>query len=153
MNKFNELKKELRRSEYCFDKRGKKTIEVSLLGLIKEATELNKNEVLIKVIKDNTGLLENKEDFISSNTKELLEVLIPVSIDFPDISHIGTLIYNDQFSVKEAIDYIKKYLENRGEEINFIREKFNTLLNKENIDKKDLKIFQNYLILNNKSHK
>jgi hypothetical protein len=153
MDTFSELKKTLHKYEYCFDKKDKNTIVVSLLGLNKEAIKLNKNEVLVRVIKDYTGLLEKEEELISSNVDELINALVPVSIDFPDMSYIGILVYGDEFSVKEAVEYIKKYLENRGEEINFIKEKFNTLLNKENIDKEDLKIFQNYLILNNKNHK
>ena len=150
MNTFSELKKTLHEYEYCFDKKDKNTIVVSLLGLSKEAIKLNKNEVLVKVVKDYNGLLEKEEELISSNVKELISALVPVSIDFPNISYMGTLVYYDGFSVKEAVEYIKEYLESRGNEIQIIKEKFDVLLSKEDISKEDLQKFQQYLIINNK---
>ena len=150
MNTFSELKKTLHEYEYCFDKKDKNTIVVSLLGLSKEAIKLNKNEVLVRVVKDYNGLLEKEEELISSNVKELISALVPVSIDFPNISYMGTLVYYDGFSVKEAVEYIKEYLESRGNEIQIIKEKFDVLLSKEDISKEDLQKFQQYLIINNK---
>ena len=52
--------------------------------------------------------------------------------------------------VKEAVEYIKEYLESRGNEIQIIKEKFDVLLSKEDISKEDLQKFQQYLIINNK---
>ena len=150
MNTFSELKKTLHEYEYCFDKKDKNTIVVSLLGLSKEAIKLNKNEVLVRVVKDYNGLLEKEEELISSNVKELISALVPVSIDFPNISYMGTLVYWDGFTVKEAVEYIKEYLESRGNEIQIIKEKFDVLLSKEDISKEDLQKFQQYLIINNK---
>ena len=150
MNTFSELKKTLHEYEYCFDKKDKNTIVVSLLGLSKEVIKLNKNEVLVRVVKDYNGLLEKEEELISSNVKELISALVPVSIDFPNISYMGTLVYYDGFSVKEAVEYIKEYLESRGNEIQIIKEKFDVLLSKEDISKEDLQKFQQYLIINNK---
>ena len=150
MDIFSELKKTLYEYEYCFDKKDKNTIIVSLLGLSKEAIKLNKNEVLVRVVKDYTGVLEKEEELISSNVEELISALVPFSIDFPNISYMGTLVYYDGFTVKEAVEYIKEYLESRGNEIQIIKEKFDVLLSKEDISKEDLQKFQQYLIINNK---
>ena len=150
MSTFSELKKTLHEYEYCFDKKDKNTIVVSLLGLSKEAIKLNKNEVLVRVVKDYTGVLEKEEELISSNVEELISALVPASIDFPNISYMGTLVYWDGFTVKEAVEYIKEYLESRGNEIQIIKEKFDVLLSKEDISKEDLQKFQQYLIINNK---
>jgi len=150
MDIFSELKKTLHEYEYCFDKKDKNTIIVSLLGLSKEAIKLNKNEVLVRVVKDYTGVLEKEEELISSNVEELISALVPCSIDFPNISYMGTLVYYDGFTVKEAVEYIKEYLESRGNEIQIIKEKFDVLLSKEDISKEDLQKFQQYLIINNK---
>jgi predicted HTH domain antitoxin len=60
------------------------------------------------------------------------------------------LIYSNQFSLEEAVEYIQNYLEKKGDEIKSTKEKFNELLNKEDLNKEDLKKFQKYIQLNNK---
>ena len=154
MSTFKKLKKEIKAWEMHFDTESKTSITMDLLGLKKRATQINKDEVLIEFVEDRTGLLENKENFISSNVKELLEALAPVCVQTEGyyVTHMGTLIYWDGFPITESINYIKEYLENRGEEIKHIKEKFNTLLQKEDLNREDLKTFHTYLILNNKSN-
>jgi hypothetical protein len=149
MNKLTEVKNVLRRDKWCFWS-DRNTIVVDMLGVTKEATRINNNEVLIKLISDRTGLVEDKSDLISSDLSEILEKLAPVIVDFPYISHIGTLVYSNQFSVEEAVKYIQNYLGKKGDEIKSTKEKFNELLNKENLSKDDLKEFQKHLTLNNK---
>ena len=146
---FNELKKELHRNEYSWNTtEDKKNINVQLFGLRKEAIKLNNDEVLIRVVEDNTGLLVHKEELISSNVTELMGALIPRSISSPELSNMGMLIYWEGFEIEESINYIKNYLENKGEEINFIKEKFNILLKKEDLNREDLKEFQHFLQIN-----
>ena len=149
MNKLTEVKNVLRRDKWCFWS-DRNTIVVDMLGVTKEATRINNDEVLIKLISDRTGLVEDKSDLISSDLSEILEKLAPVIVDFPYISHIGTLVYSNQFSVEEAVKYIQNYLGKKGDEIKLTKEKFNELLNKEDLSKDDLKEFQKHLTLNNK---
>ena len=149
MNKLTEVKNVLRRDEWCFWS-DRNTIVVDMLGVTKEATKINNNEVLIKLTSDRTGLVEDKNDLISSDLNEILEKLAPVTVDFPYMSNMGTLIHSDQFSVEEAVEYIENYLGKKGDEIKSAKEKFNELLNKEDLNKEDLKEFQKYLQLNNK---
>jgi hypothetical protein len=149
MNKLTEVKNVLRRDKWCFWS-DRNTIIVDMLGVTKEATRINNNEVLIKLTSDRTGLVEDKSDLISSDLEEILEKLAPVTVDFPYMSNIGTLVYSNQFSVEEAVKFIQNYLGKKGDEIKLIKEKFNELLNKEDLNKEDLKEFQKYLILNNK---
>ena len=153
MDTFRKLKKELREWELCFDVRDKDTFTVDLLGLKKEATRVNTDEVRVRFIEDRTGLFENKEELISSDVTKLRETLAPVSVQTEGyyVSHMGTLIYWEGFPITESINYIKEYLENRGDEIGFIKDKFNELLKKEDLNREDLKKFHTYLILNNRS--
>ena len=150
MNTLKKLKKEIKAWEMPFDTESKTSITVDLLGLKKRATQISKEEVLIEFVEDRRGLLENKENFISSNVKELLEALAPVCIDSSTICHMGTLIHH--FSIEETTNYIKNYLDSKGDEIKLIKEKFNTLLQKEDLNREDLNTFQHYLIFNNKSN-
>jgi hypothetical protein len=148
---FSELKKELKINEYSWNTtEDKKIINVQLFGLRKEAIKLNNNEVLIRVVEDSTGLLVHKEELISSNVTELMGALIPRSISSPELSHMGMLIYWEGFEIELAINYIKNFLETRGDEIDFIKEEFNILLNKEDLSREDLKKFQHFLQINNR---
>ena len=148
---FNELKKELHRDELGWNTTdNKKIINVQLFGLRKEAIKLNNDEVLIRVVEDSTGLLVHKEELISSNVTELKEALIPFTINRVETSTMGRLIYWDGFEIELAIDYIKNFLETRGDEIDFIKEEFNILLNKEDLSRDDLKKFQHFLQINNR---
>jgi hypothetical protein len=149
MNKLTEVKNVLRRDKWCFWS-DRNTIVVDMLGVTKEATRINKDQVLVKLISDRTGLVEDISDLISSDLEEIMEKLAPITVDFPYMSNLGTLIYSDQFSLGEAVEYIQNYLEKKGDEIKPTKEKFNELLNKEDLSKDDLKKFQKHLQLNNK---
>jgi len=150
MSTFKKLKKEIKAWEMHFDTESKTSITMDLLGLKKRATQISKDEVLIEFVEDRRGLLENKENFISSDVKELLEALAPVCIDSAVICNMGMLIHH--FSIKETVNYIKTYLDSKGDEVKLVKERFNTLLQKEDLNRDDLNTFQHYLIFNNKSN-